>query len=82
MKEIALATRPTDLDVTPLVKSIATDEASAFFATRSRPHLTEEARLETVARFGVPREEEPPKKDGVRPQRLKTNNYDSNQPAD
>jgi len=43
VEEIALAPRPTDLDVTPLVKSIATEEAGAFFATRSRPHLTEEA---------------------------------------
>lgn len=43
--EIALPLRPTDLSVTRLgFPNVANEEASAFFATRSRPLLTRKAR--------------------------------------
>jgi len=43
--EIALPLRPTDLSVTQLgFPNVASEEASAFFATRSRPLLTRKAR--------------------------------------
>lgn len=81
MEEITLAPRLTGLEVTPLVKSIANDEVSAFVATRSRPRLTEEARLKTVARFGVLQKRSPQRRWGPTAA-LEDDHYDSNRPAD